>query len=171
MTSQIRQNFHEKAEEALNKQINMELNASNTYKSMSVYFDRDDIALPGLSQFFKKCSDEEQEHADYLIKYINSRGGRVILEDIKKPAQNEWGNALQALEIALALEKKVNQSLLDLHGIASSNGDPHLSDFLESKLLGEQVESIRKLGVYITKIKRAGTAGLGEYIFDKDLKS
>ena len=69
------------------------------------------------------------------------------------------------------MEKKVNQSLLDLHTLATSKADPHLTNFLEEEFLDEQVESIRKLADYITKLKRAGPVGLGEYIFDKDLKS
>jgi ferritin heavy chain len=171
MASQIRQNFHADTEKAINDQINMELTASYVYQSMGFHFDRDDIALPGFSEFFKHCSEEEREHAEKLMKYLNKRGGRVVLQDVKKPSQDEWGNGLQALETALALEKKVNQSLLDLHALATSKADPHFTDFLEGEYLDEQVESIRKLGIHITKLKRAGPVGLGEYIYDKDLKS
>ena len=171
MASQIKQNFHADTEQAINNQINMELTASYTYQSMAFYFDRDDVALPGFSDFFKHSSDEEREHAEKLMKYLNKRGGRVVLQDVKRPSQDEWGNGLQALETALALEKKVNQSLLDLHALAASKNDPHFTDFLEEEYLDEQVESIKKIGEYITKLKRAGPTGLGEYIFDKDLKS
>lgn len=169
-TSQIRQNFHENSEKALNDQINMELTASYTYQSMAFYFDRDDISLPGFSAFFKHCSEEEREHAEKLMKYVNKRGGRVTLQDVKKPSRDEWGTGLEAMQSALELEKKVNQSLLDLHRVASDAVDPHLCDYLEEEFLDEQVESIHKLGNLITRLKRAGP-GLGEYIFDKDLKS
>lgn len=169
--NQIRQNFHQEVENAINNQINMELSASYIYQSMSFYFDRDDIALPGFSHFFKHNSDEEREHAEKLMKYLNKRGGRIVLQNIAKPSQDEWGNGLNALETALDLEKKVNQSLLSLHELATSKVDPHLTDYLEGEFLDEQVESIKKLGDYITKLKRAGPTGLGEYLFDKDLKS
>ena len=170
MTSQIRQNFHQDSEKAINDQINMELTASYVYQSMAFYFDRDDVALPGFHKFFKENSEEEREHAEKLMKYLNKRGGRVVLQDVKKPDRDEWGSALEALQTALELEKKVNQSLLNLHEIASNNNDPQLADFLESEYLEEQVESIKKLGDLITKLKRAGP-GLGEYLFDKDLSS
>ena len=65
----------------------------------------------------------------------------------------------------------MNQSLLNLHALATAKSDAHLTDFLESHYLDEQVESIKKLGDNITKLKRAGPGSLGEYIFDKDLKS
>jgi ferritin heavy chain len=169
--SQVRQNFHADSESALNAQVNMELRASYVYQSMAFYFDRDDVALPGFSKFFKHNSDEEREHAEKFMTYLNKRGGRVVLKDIARPTNDEWGNGLAALEAALALEKEVNQSLLNLHGVASSSNDPHLTNFLEEEFLDEQVESIKKLGDLITRLKRAGPEGLGEYLFDKDLSS
>jgi ferritin heavy chain len=167
--SNVRQNFAEASEKGINDQINMELNASYVYHSMAFYFDRDDIALPGFHKFFKHNSDEEREHAEKLMKYLNKRGGRVVLQDVKKPTRDEWGSGLEALEAALDLEKKVNQSLLNLHSVASSQNDAHLTNFLEEEYLDEQVEAIKELADLITKLKRAGPQGLGEYIFDKDL--
>ena len=171
MTSQVRQNFHAEVESAINDQINMELTASYVYQSMSIYFDRDDIALPGFSKFYHESSDEEREHAEKLMKYLNKRGGRVVLKDVKRPTSDEWANGLKSLELALDLEKKVNDSLLSVHKLASSHEDPHLTSFLEGEFLDEQVESIKKLGDMITKLKRAGPNGLGEYLFDKDLSA
>ena len=170
-TSQIRQNFHQDSENAINAQVNLELTASYVYQSMAFYFDRDDVALPGFSDMFKKNSEEEREHAEKLMKYLNKRGGKIVFQDIAKPPKNEWGNGLNALETALDLEKKVNDSLLKLHALATSKNDPHLTDFLESEFLDEQVEAIKKLGDQITKLKRTGATGLGEYLFDKDIKS
>lgn len=72
------------------------------------YFDRDDVALPGMHWYFKKASTEEREHAMIFLKYQNKRGGRVILTDIKKPTKHEWGTAQEAMTAALDLEKEVN---------------------------------------------------------------
>jgi ferritin heavy chain len=165
-----RQNYHEECEGYINKQINMELYASYVYMSMAAYFDRDDVALPGMHKFFKNQSDEEREHAEKLIKYQNRRGGRVVLQAISKPTRDEWSGPEQAFTAALELEKTVNQSLLDLHTVGSRNGDPHLCDFLETEFLDEQVKSIKELSDILTKLKRCGK-GIGEYIFDKDLNS
>ena len=46
---------------------------------------------------------------------------------------------MEAMEAALELEKTVNQSLLDLHAIASKHDDAQFTDFLESEFLTEQV--------------------------------
>ncbi len=98
------------------------------------------------------------------------RGGRVVFQDITRPATNEWGTALAAVQAALELEKSVNESLLAMHNVSGSRGDPHLCDHLEGHFLQEQVESIKKLGDLVTKMKRAGD-GLGLHIIDKELQS
>lgn len=164
-----RQNYHQDCEAAINKQINMELYASYVYQSMAYYFDREDVALPGFHKFFKKSSDEEREHAEKFMKYQNKRGGSIKLQDVKGPTKDEWGTPMEALKTTLDLEKTVNQSLLDLHGVAGKHNDAHLSDFLEGEFLTEQVESIKEISGYITRLKLAGN-GLGEFLFDKELQ-
>lgn len=165
--SQCRQNYHEQNEAGVNKQINMELYASYVYQSMAFYFDRDDVALKGFHKFFKKASDEEREHAEKLLKFQNQRGGRIVLQDIKRPEKDEWKSGLEAMQCALELEKNVNQSLLDLHKIAGNNGDAQMCDFIEGHYLTEQVEAIKEIGGHITNLKRVGP-GLGEYMYDKE---
>jgi len=167
--SRPRQNFHQESEAGINKQINMELYASYTYQSMAYYFDRDDIALQGFSNFFKKSSDEERGHAEKLMKYQNKRGGRVVLQPIQKPDRDEWGTGLEAMETALSLEKTVNQSLLDLHKIADCHGDAQMADFIEGEYLEEQVQAIKEISDMITNLKRVGP-GLGEWHFDQKLQ-
>merc|ERR1712012_122824 len=167
--SAIRQNYSEACEALVNKQINMELYASYVYQSMAYHFDRDDIALEGFHKYFKTESGEEREHAEKFMKYQNSRGGRIVLQDIKAPAI-EWKDHVSALEDALALEKKVNESLLAMHSCASDNNDARLADFLEANFLDEQVEAINKLSKMITNAKRCGD-GLGVYQFDHETMS
>jgi len=134
---------------------------------MSFYFDRDDVALPGFAKFFKTSSDEEREHAEKLMKFQNQRGGRIVLQAIQKPERDEWGTGLEAMQSALALEKNVNQALLDLHTLSDSHNDHQFSDFIEANYLTEQVEAIKQLSEYVTNLKRVGP-GLGEYMFDKE---
>jgi len=164
--SVIRQNYSEECEDAINKQINMELYASYVYLAMAYHFDRDDVALEGTYNYFKHQSDEEREHAQKLMTYQNKRGGRIVLSDIKVPTVIEWSDITSALTDALELEKKVNESLLAIHVTASEKNDAHLTNFLEDEFLDEQVESINEIAKHITNVKRCG-AGLGVYQFDK----
>jgi len=167
MASNVRQNYHEESEAGVNRQINLELYASYTYMAMAYHFDRDDVALAGFHKYFVKQSEEENAHAQKLMKFQNQRGGRIVLQDIKAPERNDWGTGLDAVNAALDLEKHVNQSLLDLHVVASKHNDAQMADFLESEFLTEQVESIKELAGFVTNLKRVG-AGLGEYMFDKE---
>jgi ferritin heavy chain len=164
--TQPRQNYHTECEAGVNKQINLEMYASYVYQSMAWYFDRDDVALPGFHKYFKHAAEEEREHAEKLMKFQNQRGGRIVLQNIQKPERDEWGSGLEAMQAALALEKNVNQSLLDLHKLADTHDDGQFTDFLEGKYLTEQVEAIKQLSDYITNLKRVGP-GMGEYLFDK----
>ena len=90
------------------------------------HFDRDDVALPGFHKYFKQMSDEEREHAQKFMEFQNKRGGRIVLQDVAKPSKQEWTNGLEAMEAALELEKTVNQSLLDLHVVATQHVDPQV---------------------------------------------
>lgn len=165
--TQPRQNYHAESEAGVNKQINLELYASYAYQSMAWYFDRDDVALKGFAKYFRKNSEEEREHAEKLMKFQNQRGGRIVLQDIKKPERDEWGTGLDAMQAALALEKNVNQSLLDLHKLCDGHGDAQMADFLEANYLTEQVEAIKEMSDHITNLKRVGP-GMGEWMFDRE---
>jgi len=165
--SVVRQNYHQECEAGVNKQINLELYASYVYLSMSCHFERDDVALPGFAKYFKKMSDEEREHAMKFMEYQNKRGGRVVLQNVTKPERDEWGTALDSIQASLALEKHVNEALLELHKLATSHEDGQMTDFLEANYLNEQVESIKELADHVTNLKRVGP-GLGEYMYDKE---
>ncbi|XP_032739051.1 ferritin heavy chain-like [Lontra canadensis] len=167
--SQVRQNYHPDCEAAINSQINLELYASYVYLSMAFYFDRDDVALKNFARFFLRQSREETQRAEKLMELQNQRGGHIRLRDIKRPDRDDWEGGLKAMECALHLEKSVNQSLLDLHQLATDKNDAQLCDFLESHYLHEQVEAIKELGGYVTSLRKMGApeAGLAEYLFDK----
>ena len=89
---------------------------------------------------------------------------------LQKPDRDEWGTGLDAMKAALALEKTVNQSLLDLHKVADSHGDAQMMDFLEGEYLEEQVKAIKEISDHITNIQRVGT-GLGEWHYDQKFQS
>ncbi|XP_075461719.1 ferritin heavy chain A-like isoform X2 [Ascaphus truei] len=169
MESQLRQNYSHDCEAAINRMVNLKMYASYTYLSMSYFFDRDDVALDHVAKFFKEQSHEEREHTEKFLKYQNKRGGQFILQNVKKPERDEWGSTLEAMQAALHLQRNVNQALLDVHSLSTVRKDSHLCDFLETEYLEEQVKSMKKLGDFITNLKRLGVPqnGMGEYLFDK----
>jgi ferritin heavy chain len=171
--SLARQRFHVSCESAINDQINVEYNVSYIYHALFSYFDRDNIALPGLAKFFKKSSDEEREHAEKLMEYQNKRGGRVKLLSIVLPPMDfsnaEKGDALYAMELTLSLEKLTMEKLYALHKVAEDAHDVQLTDYVESEFLAEQIESIKKISEFVAQLRRIGNDGHGVYYWDRVL--
>lgn len=151
-----RQNWSEKSEVELNKQINREYHASLAYHVLSNYFNRDDIGFNKLVDYFNKASFEERDHANKLMNYQNMRGGVVTLTTIV-PLIIEFDKSndiIEAFQIALELEKTINTDLLNLHKVAEEEGDPQFCDYLEGEFLKEQVESISEISKIISVLNR-----------------
>ncbi|XP_051969724.1 ferritin, lower subunit-like [Xyrauchen texanus] len=168
--SLVKQNFHQNNEANINKLINLKLMASYVFQSLGMYFDRDDVALPNFSKFSLERSKKEREQAELLLKYQNTRGGRILLQTIAKPSRDEWKGGLDAITFSLEYQKSLNRSLLEIHQAAGENSDPHLCDFLEGHFLTDSHDTIKKLGDYtstLTRITSSDPHGMGEYLFDK----
>ena len=151
-----RQNWSGRCENELNLQIFREYSASISYHMLSSYFNRDDIGLSKLVDYFAKASFEERAHADALMAYQNKRGGIVRLNnitsvniDLEPP-----NDILGAFKLALELEKNINHYLLELHNVASVESDPQFSDYLEGTFLKEQVDSISEISKIISVLER-----------------
>ena len=61
------------------------------------------------------------------MKLQNQGGGEIFLQDIEKPDHDDWENGLNAMECVLHLEKSMNQSLLELHKLATDKNEPPCS--------------------------------------------
>ncbi|XP_072983621.1 ferritin-2, chloroplastic-like [Typha latifolia] len=167
-----RHKYSDDCEAAINEQINVEYNVSYIYHAMAAYFDRDNVALRGLAKFFKESSDEERGHAEKFMEYQNKRGGRVKLQSILMPLSEfdhaEKGDALNAMELALSLEKLTNEKLLNLHSVAERCNDVQMANFIENNFLEEQVEAVKKISEYVAQLRRVGK-GHGVWHFDQML--
>jgi len=49
--------------------VQIEYNVSYIYHAMYAYFERDNVALPGLAKYFKDASVEERGHAEEFMDY------------------------------------------------------------------------------------------------------
>eukprot|EP00887_Chlorella_sp_A99_P007592 scaffold28.g7592.t1 len=137
-----RVHYSTEMEAAVNEQINVELNMSYLYQAMSSYFDRhaDNVSLPGLASYFRSSSDDERSHAQKLIDFQNTRGGRVKFASLISPVsefyQEEKGDALYAM-------------------VADNSGDPQMTQFIED-MLDEQVQDVKKSADYVAQLRRVG---------------
>jgi len=165
--SQLRQQFNAECEEALNKQINIVLQASYAYLSMACSFERDDVALGGFHKFFKSSSDKFRAKAEQIMNYQNLRGGRVSFREIPKPQCDYWNCPVEALQASLDLEKNINQTFLDLQKLSERHEDAQMCDWVVQHFIPESVERIEKISSHVTNMKRVGP-GLGHYVFDEE---
>ncbi|ELK30944.1 Ferritin heavy chain [Myotis davidii] len=136
---------------------------------MTYYFDHDDVALKNLAKYVLQQSHEKKEHAEKLMTLQNQRGGRISLQDIKKPDYDNRENQMNAMECASHLEKSVTRSLLELHELATDKNDPHLCDFIGTHYLNEQAKPTKELGGHVTSLYKVGApeSGRTEYLFNK----
>ena len=59
-----------------------------------------------------------------------------------------------SFNIALELEKSINQKLIDLHRVAEDSNDAQFSDYIEGNFLNEQVEAISEISKIISVLNR-----------------
>ncbi|XP_031803146.1 ferritin light chain, oocyte isoform-like [Sarcophilus harrisii] len=157
MAASMPQSLHPEIEILLNKIINMELRASYVYFSVTYCFSHEDTTLKHFINFSRDISEKKKQHAETFLQFLIKRGGCPVLENIIKPEMSNWLDGLHALQEGLAMEKTINENLLQLYDKAKHK-DPHLSNFLDSEFLEEQVKIIRLFGEHITKLKRLGLA-------------
>ncbi|ENN82891.1 hypothetical protein YQE_00743, partial [Dendroctonus ponderosae] len=144
--SQVRQNFHKDCEDAINKQINLQLFTSYTFVYMAYHLERDNVALPGFSEIFKYASDAELEHAKRLMNQLNIRGGRIVLMAIEAPEKQEWGTVVEIMQDALELEKRAHEA---------RHQDVNLCHFVGT-LMQTQVCYIKNFADAVSGLKRIG---------------
>lgn len=54
--------------------------------------------------------------------------------------------------------------------LSSTKDDPFTCHFIDDHFLIEHVETIKKMGDMVTKLRRVGAAGLGVHLFDQELQ-
>lgn len=61
----------------LRKQMNLEKHASLVYKQMAFHFGSVKVVRKGFAKMFEHHSEEEHEHSNKFIKYIDLRGATI----------------------------------------------------------------------------------------------
>lgn len=152
-------------QDAFNEQINREMYSEYLYLSMAAYFDS--ISLPGCANFMKIQVQEERFHAMKLYDFVNERGGRVELKEIKRP-QVDFNSPLEVFEMSYKHEQFVSKSINDLMDIAISENDHATRSFL-NWFVDEQVEEEDSMDTIVNKLKLIGGEGHGLLLIDNEL--
>ncbi|HEU5222667.1 MAG TPA: ferritin [Candidatus Lumbricidophila sp.] len=135
----------------LEAQIGNEFAASQQYLAIAVWFDDHD--LPQLAAHFYRQSLEERNHAMILVQYCMDRQLGVTIPGI--PAvRNEFANAVEPIELALAQEKQVTAQIEIMFKAARAEDDP-LGEQAMLWFLKEQIEEVASMDTLLTIAKRA----------------
>ncbi len=123
--------------------------------------------MSGMAKWMYEQFREEQFHAQKLIKYMNSRGAKVLLDVIEKP-RSEWSSILEVFEDTKVHEEAVTESINALTALAMEEQDFATVNYLQW-YISEQVEEEENVSSIITQIKLIGDNGYGLLMLDKDL--
>lgn len=157
--------FNKKIQDAMNDQIQRELESAHIYLSMAAYFDS--VNLPGFAHWMKMQFQEEQAHAFKFYDFVYDRGGQVTLQALGRPPV-EFQSPLEALEKTLAHERKITGHINDLYALAVEEKD-YPSQILLQWFVSEQVEEEKNAGDIVDMLERIGDSYQALIMLDREL--
>jgi len=152
-------------EKAFNEQIGREVYSEYYYYAMAAYLAN--INLDGFANFFMIQSKEEHDHVVKIFKYINDRGGRVLIHGIEEP-MNDFESPMEVFKLALEHEQFVSKSINELVDLAIKENDHAAKVFLQW-FVDEQVEEEATMDRYYNRVKLIGGEGHGLLMIDSEL--
>ena len=152
---------------ALNNQISLEANASNSYMAIASWCEV--TGYEGGASFFYAQSDEERTHMLKIVHYLNSLGIPAVIPSTKSPTSN-FKSLESALQISLKNEQTVTTAIHKMVEIAQKDKDHSTYAFLEW-FVNEQVQEETKFETLIQKFELLGRDKLAIHEIDKILAS
>jgi ferritin len=157
--------MNNKVSQALIKQVNKEFFSAYLYLAMDQYFEDQD--MPGMANWMYQQFLEEQFHAKKMLKYLNSRGVKCVLEAIEKP-QGDWESFMSVFQNVLSHEQEITASINDIQSIAVDEKDFATMNFLQW-FIDEQIEEEENASNLIKQLELIGDNGYGLLMLDKEL--
>ena len=154
-----------KVEQAMNDQLQKELQSAYIYLSMSAACEAQ--SLPGCASWLRNQWQEEIAHAMKFYNFIIDRGGEVKLQALAAPP-TQFGSPLEVFGAALRNEEAVTASINDLYELVAKEKD-FASQALLDWFVTEQVEEEATVGQIVDDLKRVGSSGDGLFLLDKEL--
>lgn len=116
--------YEKRMNDAINTQIQVELQGHYTYLYLSHTFNEKSRYYPKVANYFRAKADEEMQHAERFIQYQNQRGGTFKLGDsVTLPADITLCKTAKTLKDAFScaqsLEFFVTKELTNLAKLAS----------------------------------------------------
>lgn len=104
-----------RVQQALNNQVNLELQSSYAYLAMSAYCELQNFV--GSAKWLRIQSQEENEHAMKIFDFLVARECPVVLQDITAPC-GDFSSIPDVFQASLEQEQQVSQSINQLYELA-----------------------------------------------------
>ncbi|MGH2942726.1 MAG: ferritin [Solirubrobacteraceae bacterium] len=137
--------------ERLNEQIGHEFGASQQYLAIASYYD--DETLPRLAAFFYAQALEERNHALMMVQYLLDAGAQAPIPGVVAP-QNEFGDVVAPIQLALDQERRVTDQINALASIARQEADYSSEQFMQW-FIKEQIEEVSSMSDLLKVVERA----------------
>lgn len=152
--------------DALNQQVDRELQAAYLYLSVSDWFEVEE-SLPGFATWMRHQAEEELGHAMRIVEHLQQRGARVRFGDLGAPPR-DFDSPLAAIRGALEHEREVTRHIHELYELAGELGDPPARVMLEW-FVEEQVEEEDTFGQLVDQMERSDDGGASVLVLDGKL--
>ncbi len=152
-------------QKALNEQIALESDASNSYMAMASWCEV--TGYEGAASFFYLQSDEERTHMLKLVHYLNNLGISAVIPAIKSPTSS-FSSLEHILKTALKNEQAVTVAVHGMVEISQKDKDHSAYAFLEW-FVNEQVQEETKFETLIQKFELIGRDKIAIHEIDKAL--
>ena len=152
-------------ENLLNDQIKYEASASMQYLAMASWADVKGYS--GVSEFFYAQSEEERLHMTKLVKFVNERGGQVIVPALDKP-KGEFDSLTALFEKFLSSEIFVTEQINHVIYECLQHKDYNVHNFMQWYVT-EQLEEEAVARTLLDKLNIIGDDKSGHYMFDRDI--
>jgi ferritin len=159
--------MHNSIENLLNDQIKYEAQASLQYLAMASW--ADSKGYSGVANFFYSQSEEERVHMTKLIKFVNERGGHVIIPSLDQPA-DKYDSLLSLFNKFLDSEVFVTQQINSIIDECLKQKDYNVNNFMQWYVT-EQLEEEATARTLLDKLNIIGDDKSGYYLFDRDIET
>jgi ferritin len=158
--------INKKVEKALNNQVKVEAESSQTYLAMAVWAECN--GYNGIANFLYEHSDEERMHMLKLVKFINERGGKAVIPQLAKPV-DKYKDVMTVFTKLLNHEIHVTQEINNVVDICLKEKDYTTHNFMQWYVT-EQIEEEALARTIMDKLELIGSEKGGLYLFDRDLE-
>lgn len=154
----------DKAISEFEKRINTELAAEYFYRALSNAMQY--LGYFGAAEFFLKEADNEKEHYQKIVNFLNDCGTIPFLQPIQ-PIQESFTTLQSAFEFAFKKESELNDIYVKMYKDFEED-EPTVGEFLLF-YVKEQRESVGEYGDFLATLEMCKNDPSALLLFDKEL--